>query len=86
MPNFSNHTKSYAMTEWYDFSNVKSSKMLSFDPVAEAYGLIYPRFSGENFSFVHTLPDDGRSISRNVAEKHHDSRHDKVRKQYFIYR
>ena len=25
-----------------------------------------------------TLPDDGRSISRNVAEKHHDSRHDKL--------
>ena len=28
---------------------------------------------------LHTLPDDGRSISRNVAEKHHDSRHDKLR-------
>ena len=27
----------------------------------------------------HTLPDDGRSISRNVAEKHNDSRHDKLR-------
>ena len=27
----------------------------------------------------HTLPDDGRSISRNVAEKHYDSRHDKLR-------
>ena len=27
-------------------------------------------------------PDDGRSISRNVAEKHYDSRHDKLRKQY----
>ena len=50
--------------------------MLSFDSVTEAFGLIYPRPSGENFSFVsHTLPDDGRSISRNVAEKH-DSRHD----------
>ena len=30
---------------------------------------------------THTLPDDERSISRNVAEKH-DSRHDKLRKQY----
>ena len=30
-----------AITEWYDFSNVKSYKMLSFDSVAEAYGLIY---------------------------------------------
>ena len=38
------------MTEWYNFSNVKSSKMLSFDSVAEAYGLIYPRLFGENFS------------------------------------
>ena len=27
-------------------------------------------------------PDDGRSISRNVAEKHYDLRHDKLRKQY----
>ena len=27
----------------------------------------------------HTLPDDGRSISRNVAEKHYDSRRDKLR-------
>ena len=27
----------------------------------------------------HTLPDDGRSISRNVAKKHYDSRHDKLR-------
>ena len=27
----------------------------------------------------HTLPDDGRSISRNVAEKHYDSRPDKLR-------
>ena len=26
------------MTEWYDFSNVNSSKMLSFDMVAEAHG------------------------------------------------
>ena len=25
------------------------------------------------------LPDDGRSISRNVAKKQHDSRHDKLR-------
>ena len=28
--------------------------MLSFDSVAEAYGLIYPRLSGENFSFAYT--------------------------------
>ena len=27
----------------------------------------------------HTLPDDGRSISRNVAEKHYDSTHDKLK-------
>ena len=41
-----------AMTGWYDFSNVKSSEMLSFYSVAEAHGLIYPRPSGENFSFA----------------------------------
>ena len=40
------------MTEWYDFSNVKSSNMLNFYSVAEAHGLIYPRHSGENFSFA----------------------------------
>ena len=40
------------MTGWYDFSNVKSSKMLSFCQVAEAHGLIYPRPSGENFRFA----------------------------------
>ena len=40
------------MTGWYDFSNVKSSKMLSFRSVAEANGLIYPRPSDENFSFA----------------------------------
>ena len=32
--------------------SVKSSKLLTFFSVAEAYGLIYPRPSGENFSFV----------------------------------
>ena len=57
--------------------------MLSFSQVAEALmGLIYHRPSGENFSSARhfsTLPDDGRSISRNVAEKHYDSRHDKLR-------
>ena len=44
------------MTEWYDFSKVESSKVSSFDSVAEAHGLIYPRLSGENFSFAPCLP------------------------------
>ena len=52
------------MTEWFEFSNVKSSKTLrfefsnvkssktlSFDLVAEVYGLIYPPPSGEEFQF-----------------------------------
>ena len=39
-------------TEWCEFSNVKSSKMLSFHSVTEAHGLIYPRPSGKHFSFV----------------------------------
>ena len=43
------------MTEWYYFFNAKSSKMLSFFPVAEAYGLIYPRPSGVNSSFVYEI-------------------------------
>ena len=59
--------------------SVKYSKMLSFSQVAEALmGLIYHRPLAK-ISFQHTLPDDGRSISRNVAEKHYDSRHDKLR-------
>ena len=41
-----------AMTDWYDSANVKSSKMLSFDSVAEAHDLIYPRPSSKNFSFA----------------------------------
>ena len=49
-PNFPNHEK--AMTGWYDFSNINSSKMLSFKSVAEANGLIYPLPSGGNFSFA----------------------------------
>ena len=40
------------MTEWYDFPNVKSTKMLSFFSVVEAYGLIYPRPLGENSCFA----------------------------------
>ena len=40
------------MTGWYDFSDVKYFKMLSFNSVGEADGLIYPRPSGENFSFA----------------------------------
>ena len=42
-------------------------------------GLIYHRPAGENSTFQDTLPDDGRGISRNVAEKHYDSRHDKLK-------
>ena len=40
------------MTRRYDFSIVKLTKMLRFLLVAEAHGLIYPRPSGENFSFT----------------------------------
>ena len=50
-PNFPNYPKK-AVTGWHDFSNVKFSKMLSFDSVVEAHGPIYPCPSGENFSFA----------------------------------
>ena len=43
------------MTRWYDFSDVKSSEMLSFYSVAEAHGLIYLRSFGENFSSAFVL-------------------------------
>ena len=60
------------MTEWYDFSNVKYSKMLSFDSVAEAYWPDLPSPIGRKFQFCeHTFTDDGRSISQNVAKKHY---------------
>ena len=50
------------------------------------HGLDLPSPLGQKFQVsVHILPDDGRSISRNVARKHYDSRHDKLRKQYQSY-
>ena len=49
---FSESRKKKAVTGWYDFSHVKSSKMFSFDSVAEAHGLMYPWPSGENSSFA----------------------------------
>ena len=42
------------MTGWYDFSNVKLSKKLSFDSAAEAHGLIYHFPLGENFGLACT--------------------------------
>ena len=48
-----------------------------------SHGPDLPSPSGRKFQFsAHTLPDDERSIPRKVAEKHYDSRHDKLRKQY----
>ena len=41
-----------AKTGRYAFSYAKLSKMLRLVSVAEAHGLIYPRPSGENFSFA----------------------------------
>ena len=47
-PNLFNHAKDRT----YAFSNVKLSKRLRLFSVAEVHGLIYPRPSGENFSFA----------------------------------
>ena len=41
-----------------------------------------PHNSKRGNSGAYILPDDGRRISRNVAEKHYDSMCDKSRKQY----
>ena len=30
-------------------------------------------------TYLHTLPDDRRSMSQKVTEKHYDSRHDKLK-------
>ena len=54
-PNSLNHAKKRKKAKlagWYDFSDVKYSKMLSFDSVAEAHSLIYLRPLEENFSIV----------------------------------
>ena len=40
------------MAERYDFSNDKVTGMLRFFSVVEAKGMIYPRPSGKNSSFV----------------------------------
>ena len=56
------------MTGWYDFSNVKSSKMLSFYLVAEAHGLIYLRPSGKNFSFAFIIHPSGPML-KNIQKQ-----------------
>ena len=56
-------TQRKATTGWYDFSEVKLSKMLHFFSVAEAKGLIYSRSSGENFSFACYSPNIFSAIS-----------------------
>ena len=73
------------MTGRYVFSNIKLSKMLRFfrkqRPTAWSTLALRVKTS-VLLACLHILPDDGRSISRNVAEKHYDSRHDKLRRQY----
>ena len=55
--------------------------MLSFFTGSRGpHGPDLPSPFGRKFQIsLHTLPDDGRSISRNVAKKQYDSRHDKLR-------
>ena len=55
------------MTVRYNLSDVKLSNLLCFFSVAEAHGLVYPHPSGEISVLHNSLPDDGRSISRNAA-------------------
>ena len=77
--------KIYDKSEWCDLFYVKFSKNVKFlSGSRRPHGPDLPSPCGRKLQFqsVHTLLDDGRSISRNVAEKHHDSRHDKLIKQY----
>ena len=53
--------------------------MLSILKTLSLFSGIDLRAKIPHFTSLHTLPDDGRSISRNVAEKHYDSRHDKLK-------
>ena len=53
------------MTEWYDFPNVKFTKMSGFFSVVEAYVLIYPRPSGENSSFAYSVYENWQSSAPN---------------------
>ena len=63
------------------FSMLSILKMLSiFSGSRVPDGPDLPSPFGQTFQLsVHTLADDGRSISRNVAEKHYGSRHDKLK-------
>ena len=63
------------------FSMLSILKTLSlFSGSRGPHGPDLPSPCGRKFQIsLHNLPDDGRSISRNVAEKHNDSRHDKLK-------
>ena len=62
-------------TEWYDFPNVKSTKMLSFLSVVEAYGLIYPRPLGENSCFACLVGGEGSRFGALARPHWSPSRH-----------
>ena len=58
------------MTERYDFPNDKFTKMSRLFSVVEAYGLIYPRPSGENSSFASKTVDFEWTLRHQVLVTH----------------
>ena len=57
------------MTELYDFSNNKFTKILCLFLVVEAYGFIYPRPSGENSSFAIVKDDSDSDVDSEASRR-----------------
>ena len=69
-----------------NITNNQKTERVRFSMSRGTSGPDLPSPFGRKFLFhFHTLPDDGRSISRNVAEKYYDSRHDKLRNNMDIF-
>ena len=67
------------MVRFFYVKYTKNVKFLSGSGGSNGPDLRSPWRAKIPVSVQFTLADDGRSISRNVAKKHHDSRHDKLR-------
>ena len=78
-PKLQHHqTESTKVTNRYGSIQVRNQSQ----PIRNDLSILREHIIPHTHTHAHTLPDDGRSISRNVAEKHYDSSHDKLRKQY----
>ena len=72
------------MLRFFYVKYTKNVKFLSGSRGRHGFDLPLPFVQKIQVS-VHILPHIGRGISRNVPGKHHNSRHDKLRKEYQSY-